>query len=218
LIENLQREDLNAYEETLGILELLTLRLNRTQEQVISLLNRIEKANRRKTNNVICQEDDSLEDSIGENSSFDLESVKTIENVFALVGRFSPESFRSNRLPLLNLPSDVQQALALGKIEYTKARAIVQGIAKLNNKSRINEERERLLIEAIENNLSLNYIQDKIRKLLEAERGEETLSLKQKYKDLSKQLGSSKVWNNPKKQKTLEKLLDRIKIILADEE
>ncbi|MHC5733222.1 MAG: ParB/RepB/Spo0J family partition protein, partial [Nostoc sp.] len=32
LIENLQREDLNAYEETIGILELLALRLNSTQD------------------------------------------------------------------------------------------------------------------------------------------------------------------------------------------
>ncbi len=47
LIENLQREDLNAYEETIGILELLALRLNLTQDEVISLLNRMSKANRK---------------------------------------------------------------------------------------------------------------------------------------------------------------------------
>ncbi|AFZ04514.1 ParB/RepB/Spo0J family partition protein [Calothrix sp. PCC 6303] len=48
LIENLQREDLNVYEETIGILNLLALQLKTTEDKVISLLNRIEKANRKK--------------------------------------------------------------------------------------------------------------------------------------------------------------------------
>lgn len=41
LAENLQREDLNPYEETLGILSLLEMRLNKGREEVIGLLHRM---------------------------------------------------------------------------------------------------------------------------------------------------------------------------------
>ncbi|AUB41822.1 parB, chromosome partitioning protein, ParB family [Nostoc flagelliforme CCNUN1] len=56
LLENLQREDLNPVEETEAILQLLSIRLQCSQGEVISLLNHI--ANRQKqktetTNNVV---------------------------------------------------------------------------------------------------------------------------------------------------------------------
>jgi len=41
LVENLQREDLNPYEETLGVLELLSEDLGKTREEVVSLLHRM---------------------------------------------------------------------------------------------------------------------------------------------------------------------------------
>ncbi|MFN3368464.1 MAG: ParB/RepB/Spo0J family partition protein, partial [Thermus sp.] len=40
LMENLQREDLNPYEETLGVLDLLALELSKSREEVVSLLYR----------------------------------------------------------------------------------------------------------------------------------------------------------------------------------
>lgn len=194
LIENLQREDLNAYEETIGILELLILRLNMSQDGVVSLLNRMEKANRKKADNVIRSDE-----------------VAIVESVFMALGNLSPESFRTNRLPLLNLPHEIQQALSQGKIEYTKARAI----AKL----KIDKERKHLLSQAIDKNLSLVEIQQLVRNILSEEKGNDNPPLlKYQYKELSKQLASSKVWDNPKKKKVLEKLLSQIKTLLEEEE
>lgn len=194
LIENLQREDLNAYEETIGILELLVLRLKMSQDEVVSLLNRMEKANRKKADNVIRSDE-----------------VAIVEGVFMAFGKLSPESFRTNRLPLLNLPDEIQQALSQGKIEYTKARAI----AKL----KIDGDRKQLLSQAIDNNLSLVEIQQLVRNILSKQEGNDNPPLlKYQYKELSKQLASSKVWDNPKKKKALEKLLNQIKIILEEQE
>jgi ParB family chromosome partitioning protein len=47
-----------------------------------------------------------------------------IEEVFTALGSMKWDSFVRNRLPLLNLPADVLEVLRLGKLEYTKARAI----------------------------------------------------------------------------------------------
>lgn len=193
LIENLQREDLNAYEETIGILEFLALRLNSTQDEVISLLNRMSKANRKQADNVIRHEVHDV-----------------VEGIFASLGRLSAESFRTNRLPLLNLPEDIKEALQKGSIEYTKARAIA--------KVKEDVKRAPLLLAAIQENLSLTEIQLLIRDILHQEKADTTPSLKIQYKELSKQLGSSKVWDNPKKKKALEKLLNQIKVLLDEEQ
>jgi ParB family chromosome partitioning protein len=40
------------------------------------------------------------------------------------------ESFVNNRLPLLNLPQDITEALRQGQIAYTKAKAIAQSKMK----------------------------------------------------------------------------------------
>ena len=46
LVENLQREDLNPYEETLGVLDLLSEDLGKTREEVVGLLRRMRKEKR----------------------------------------------------------------------------------------------------------------------------------------------------------------------------
>lgn len=200
LVENLQREDLNAYEETIGILELLGLRLKISQAEVISLLNWMEKANRK------------AQDSKGvvpEEVDVDLHrQIDTINEVFATVGKFSADSYRANRLPLLNLPEDLKAALESGQIEYTKARAI----------ARVKDEsvRQRLLSEAVEQNLSLSEIKQRIANLLPVETDKTDTSLRSQYKDLSKQLERSRVWSDPKKKKTLAKLLGQIQTLLSE--
>lgn len=133
-----------------------------------------------------------------------------LEGIFASLGRLSAESFRTNRLPLLNLPEDIKEALQKGSIEYTKARAIA--------KVKEDVKRAPLLQAAIKENLSLTEIQQRIRDIFAQEKADTTPSLKTQYKELSKQLGSSKVWDNPKKKKALEKLLNQIKVLLDEEQ
>jgi ParB family transcriptional regulator, chromosome partitioning protein len=244
LIENLQREDLNAYEETIGILELLALRLKMTQDEVISLLNRIEKANRKKADNVIRHDSKEQTDNVirhdskeqtdnvihhndeSENKKADnvIRSkgkkqadnvirpydIEIVNNVFASIGRLSAESFRANRLPLLNLPGDIQQALASGTIEYTKARAI----ARVKSES----QRLQLLDETISKNLSLTQIKELIQGLQSSEQKEippEKVA-SQRVANIGKRLKETKVWDDAKKRRKLEKLLGDIEKVLDE--
>lgn len=143
LIENLQREDLNPVEETEGILDLLVITLQISREEIISTLNIAAHAKRKG--------EDVADNVIRKN-------LDEIEKVFALVGTLSPESFRTNRLPLLNLPEEVLNALRTGQLEYTKARAI----AKLKEP----EQRQHLLEKAIAENLSLAQVKEEIKRQL----------------------------------------------------
>jgi ParB family transcriptional regulator, chromosome partitioning protein len=140
LIENLQREDLNPVEETEGILDLLTIALQISREEVISTLNIAAHAKRK---------GDEIADNVIR------KNLDEIEKVFAVVGTLTPESFRTNRLPLLNLPGEVLEALRMGQLEYTKARAI----AKLKEP----EKRQQLLKKTIAGNLSLAQIKEEIK-------------------------------------------------------
>jgi ParB family chromosome partitioning protein len=134
LIENLQREDLNPVEETEGILQLLAFKLEIAVSEVSPLLHRIQKAQKDKglktANNVIGKSQDEENSSsnnviVNANESASPELV-AIESVFRDLGLMTWESFVNNRLPLLNLPQDITEALRQGKIAYTKAKAIAQ--------------------------------------------------------------------------------------------
>jgi ParB family chromosome partitioning protein len=140
LLENLQREDLNPLEETEGILQLLALKLNQTTEAAIALLNAASHPERNSVDNVIHSSE-----------------WQAVVDVFTRVGKFTPESFRTNRLPLLNLPDDIKEALREGRLSYTKARAI----ARLKEP----QERQKLLEAAITEDLSLNEVKDRIKSL-----------------------------------------------------
>jgi ParB family chromosome partitioning protein len=189
LIENLQREDLNPIEETEAILQLLAISITGTTADVISILNQSSNAKKRNlelTDNVIRQ-------------------LETISIVLDRVGRFNPESFRTNRLPLLKLPEDVLNALRQGQIEFTKARAI----AKVKDEL----QRQELLRATIADHLSLTAIKQQI-----ADLGQKTSALPPIQTQIDRALRSVKqaqVWTDPKKQKRLEKLLAELEQLMS---
>jgi ParB family chromosome partitioning protein len=195
LMENLQREDLNPVEETEAILELLAIAIDGNTTDVVSILNRANHAKNR-------------EQELEENVFLQLETIQT---VLSGIGRFTPESFRTSRLPLLNLPTDILQALRQGKLEYTKARAI----ARIKDE----QKRQEVLEEAIAQDLSLAQLKERVA-TLKASNAESTSPAQHSLKSvldnayhLSKR---SKVWNNPKKQKRLEKLLTELENLFSE--
>ena len=193
LIENLQREDLNPVEETEAVLELLSFSLEISKTEILSLLNRANHAKTRKQ---------TLEDNV-------ILQLEKAELIISTIGKFTSESFRANRLPLLKLPEEVLEVLRHGKLEYTKARAI----------SRVPDisTRKILLKEAIEKNLSLNQIKEKIAELTIRESDEGApQSLKTQLEDAFKVLKKSNVWEDPRKKRKINKLLMDLNALIED--
>lgn len=196
LTENLQRQDLNPLEETQGILQLLSLKLGRNTEDVIRLLNQLASVNRGVTDNIVRKEEQQL-----------------IEGIFLGIGRFTAESFRTHRLPLLNLPDDVLQVLARGELEYTKAKAIAQ----LKN----SEQRGRFLEEAIAQKMSLSQIKERIAQYKQEQSQQQPSkkpSLSERTKLTFTRLQKAKLWNDPTKKKKLERLLGGLEKLLEEAE
>jgi ParB family transcriptional regulator, chromosome partitioning protein len=202
LIENLLREELNPLEETEGIIQLLAIRLNRSAEEIPLLLHQLQHWHKRRvhqiSNNVIESEDQYGEDHI---STLDI-----VETVFESLQMMSWVSFVNNRLPLLNLPGDVLEALRFGRIEYTKAKIISQ-LKDL-------QQRQQLLEQAIAQKWSLNLIREQV-KSLQAQ--PPVASLKQRADNAYQQLKRVKLWEHPEKRNKLEVLLTQLEILLQDE-
>ncbi len=95
---------------------------------------------------------------------------QVVEEIFQGLNIMRWESFVKNRLPLLNLPDMIRTALQEEKIAYTKARAI----SSVKDKTRQQE----LLEEAINSNLSLREIKERIKQLTTQEKTDYPVSLK----------------------------------------
>lgn len=194
LIENLQREDLNSVEETEGILELLAIEINSSTDEVASILHRANHAKNRRQD---------LEENV-------FLQLQTIESVLAGIGRFTAESFRTSRLPLLNLPNGVLKALREGKIEFTKARVI----ARMKDE----QQRSELLQQAIAEDLSLNDIKARIKELKpEAEPTPEKILIEH-WNEISKRLQKGKTWSDRKKRDQITKLLNELDRLTASDD
>ena len=186
LVENLQREDLNPVEETEGVLELLTLTLSCSREQILEALTQMATAQKKGI---------ELSGNVSR-------QVEVIANILESTINLTPESFRTSRLPLLNLPSDILDALRQGKLEYTKARAI----ARVGDE----QQRQQLLQDAVERSLSLTQIKQQVKgltvgsKIDQATMSERLVSISRKLKGL----------DDPKKQKRLEKLLQDLEALV----
>jgi ParB family chromosome partitioning protein len=195
LVENLQREDLNPLEEVEGILQLLALKLKTDREGAISLLNQMANVKRGFTDNVVRNEEQQI-----------------VEEVFGTIGRLSPESFRTHRLPLLKLPDDIQSALRRGRIEYTKAKEI----------ARIKEPEKRLdlLEKAIADEWSLSQIKEQVGLLTEKKSLDTVNPLSARLDATYKQIKTSirknpEFWETPQTQEGFLVLLAELETFLS---
>jgi len=194
LVENLQREDLNPLEETEGMLSLLSLRLEIGTEDVIQRLYRMQNELKGKvTQNVLGSSEGKL-----------------IQTIFSEVGSIGWESFVSSRLPLLRMPKEILEAVQQGEIAYTKA----QIIARIKDDDR----RSAILQDAIAGNWSLM----EIKKAISSSDNEQSKSIKVttsgRITQVMKLLQQTKVWQDPKKLKRLEKLLLDLEALTESQE
>ncbi|WP_310425501.1 ParB/RepB/Spo0J family partition protein [Chamaesiphon sp. VAR_48_metabat_135_sub] len=126
LAENIHRDNLNLIEETQAILNLLAIELEvGTNDEVKSILYALDNLAKGKkvTHNVM----GNIEDR-----QIIVDRVIT-DNAKGMSWR----SFVNNRLPLLNLPDLLLDAILKGEIEYTKAQAI----AKIDDLASIGEQK-----------------------------------------------------------------------------
>jgi len=194
ILENLQREDLNPIEETEGILKLLESRLKQERKNITSLLYRLRNEHLNASSRNVSPN----------------EEIQVVEKTFEPLG-ISWKSFVETRLPLLKLPEDILNAIKEGKIEYTKAKAIA--------KIKPEEKREEFLNQAIEENLSLSQIKERIEALTtDKQDGSSPLATPQKeIVDISQRLKKAQLWKkDPKKWRKVQNLLKKVNELLED--
>jgi ParB family chromosome partitioning protein len=186
LVENLQRDDLNAYEETQAVLQLLSLTLEKNQAEVVALLHRMRDERRGK-----------VPPNVGGNST-----AVQVEETFTALGSLSWESFVKHRLPLLTLPQDLRAALEQGTIPYTAALALKRvGDARL---------RARLLAE-VQAGLSLRDLKARIQEALRKDR-----AIQPAYTGSLKALQARVDRLPPEQKEKATVLLDQARSVLAE--
>jgi ParB family transcriptional regulator, chromosome partitioning protein len=192
LSENMNRVDLNPIEETWAILNLLVVELDlNSMDAAKSILYSLKNISTglKSSDNVITSD----------------EQRRIVEGVLAAnLKAMSMESFVRNRLPLLDLPDDVSEAIMRG-LEYTKATII----AKLEDPA----QRADLLRCAIENGMPLTEIKQQIKNIVPpAEKKPPTP--RDRVRSTLSQVSKSKVWEDPEKWSQVENLLSQLDVLL----
>ena len=195
LLENLQREDLNPVEETEGILRLLARALDSDAEGTVAFLYRM--ANRKKL---------SASRAATHNVMGSDPQEETVVTVFESLGTMTWESFVKNRLPLLNLPGDVLEALRAGRIAYTKARVV----------ARVKDETKRrsLLREAVEEGLPLISLRGRAKALSAGSSPAVSEDLPARASSLAKNLRRRGALSDREKRERLNALLTQMEDLL----
>lgn len=158
LVENLKREDLNPYEETVALLDLLALRQGVSREEAARLLQSLLQMEKRRTG--------LSHDVVGQREA--------VEDVFRTAARMDWRSFVQHRLPLLRLPDDLRAALEEGSISYSAALELRKVKA---------EKARKALLEEARAGLSVHELRQRVR-ALSAKTEQPQLDLQKRFKAL----------------------------------
>ncbi|WP_414553298.1 ParB/RepB/Spo0J family partition protein [Anabaena sp. CCY 0017] len=142
----------------------------------------------------------------------DDEQFPTVKEVFESLGLMNWLSFTTKRLPLLNLPSEILMALRSGQLEYTKAQAL----ARIKD----DEVRQELLSRAIASDWSLSQIKEQIIANTPDEPSPSSKTpnqIPERLKDITQRIKKRQLWKEPRKQKQLVNLLNKLEALLGDE-
>lgn len=212
LVENLQREDLNVIEETEGLLSVLELSLGRSRQEVISVLYRLERAEREGVPVSEVGERETEEAAHNVMGSEEIEERSRILEIFQGLA-INLRSFANNKLPLLNLPSDVLAAVRDEGLAYTKARQI----ARVEDENR----RAEILRETLEKSLSLREVRGRV--TAERPAGEAgapasrtpARDLQSRTSKLARSMSRSKALGDEDKARRANELLDELEALLS---
>jgi ParB family chromosome partitioning protein len=105
LSENIQREDLNPYDEVLSLLQLIAVNLDLTEDEVKSLLYKIKNY---------------VSGNIKELTEDEIETKEIINQILSKTGKYNFQGF-INRLRILNLNHLIIEALRNKEIQYSHA-------------------------------------------------------------------------------------------------
>lgn len=219
LIENLQREDLNPVEETEGILQLLAIKLQCSVHDVRRVLyqmkNTAEQEAKLKAQGLSPEPTTTKPTRAkpGKQKQQIIAAQQAPEEivlaVFASLGLMTWDSFVKNRLPLLNLPADILEALQQGQIAYTKAIAI--------SRVKDSSKRQVLLKATIQEDLSIAELRERITAIAHSSTPKAALpSPKTTVESLARRVVKAKLWENPKKWKQAQTLLAKLEALIAD--
>lgn len=195
IIENLTREDLNPVDETDSILQLLSLELKKPVGESVTLLNRMQRAARGRTHNVM---------GAAESAQISPEGA-VVERVFAGLGKMTWTSFVQNRLPILSFPDDLLEAVRAGRLSYTKAKEL----AKLSD----DETRATLLSQVIDRGSGVA----EVRQLVAARLGEGKANAgeNKQLSELRKQLSAKRLDQlDVRRRRQVETLLTKLRVLL----
>lgn len=189
IIENLQREDLNPVEETDAILQLISMRVERPTSEVVEGIRSLYDEARGRSGNTRISKMEKTE----------------VEEIFAALGRFTPSSFYTNRIPILSLPPELLEAVRKGQLEYPKARLL----ARVKDEDR----RAELLDQVLNKSLS----REQLEALIKVGGGEaNSPAIESLLKRVKRGLSSKRLARlEPKQRERAKELLEELQALLS---
>ncbi len=198
ITENLQREDLNAVEETEAVMGLLEITLERSRSEVVEVLQALYNEERGRLGS----------------RELSVEDRGDTQTVFRRLGRFTVSSFVSNRLPILEFPPEVLEAVRSGELAFTKAQAIVRVVD--------GRARNRLLKDAVAEGLTVSQLRRRITELRRGHNviagGDSSESTQRLVSDTKRLLSKRRLAALDDQQlQRVTRLLDELRQVLSEE-